>query len=183
MNDLYVTKRTKFHWKDLKHVINFVDNLTEIAQCMNAGFWMGLIRPMVHTLNKINCVQKPESAGKKSYFNVDAHKLYIYLQRYVTIVFYSTCQQKLPPVAVPRSISRCGRITLVPAKNAKVIARYCISRKNGTIQINKFSLLMAMHPYWKIGDTVPLLLYQGTRGLFLFIDEMPSRRDQATSSG
>ena len=27
MNDLYVTKRTKFHWKDLKHVINFVDNV------------------------------------------------------------------------------------------------------------------------------------------------------------
>ena len=42
MNDLYVTKRTKFHWKDLKHVINFVDNLTEIAHCLNVGFWMGL---------------------------------------------------------------------------------------------------------------------------------------------
>ena len=52
-------------------------------------------------------------------------------------------------LAVPRSISRRGRITLVPANNAKVIARYCISRKNGTIQINKFSLLVAMHPYWK----------------------------------
>ena len=61
MNDMYVTKRTKFHWKDLKHVINFVDNLTEIAQCMNAGFrmgLMGLIRPMVRTLNKTNCVHK-----------------------------------------------------------------------------------------------------------------------------
>ena len=33
-DDLYVTKRTKFHWKDLKHVINFVDNLTEIAHRM-----------------------------------------------------------------------------------------------------------------------------------------------------
>ena len=52
------TKRTKFHWKDLKHVINFVDNLKEIAQRMNAGFWMGLIRPIVHTLNKTNCVHK-----------------------------------------------------------------------------------------------------------------------------
>ena len=89
----------------------------------------------------------------------------------------------MPTVAVPGSISRRGRITLVPANNAKVIARYCISRKNGTIQINKFSLLVAMHPYWKIGDTVLLLLYQGIGGLFLFIDEMPSRRDQATSSG
>ena len=58
MNDLYVTKHTKFHSKDLKHVINFVDNLTEIAHRMNAGFWMGLIRPMVHTLNKTNCVHK-----------------------------------------------------------------------------------------------------------------------------
>ena len=58
MNDLYVTKRTKFHWMDLKHVINFVDNLTEIAHHMNAGFWMGLIRSMVHTLNKINCMHK-----------------------------------------------------------------------------------------------------------------------------
>ena len=58
MNDLYVTKRTKFHWKDLKHVINFVDNVTEIAQRMNTGFWMRLIRPMVHILNKTNCVHK-----------------------------------------------------------------------------------------------------------------------------
>ena len=58
MNDLYVTKRTKFHSKDMKLVINFVDNLTEIAHRMNAGFWMGLIRPMVHTLNKTNFVHK-----------------------------------------------------------------------------------------------------------------------------
>ena len=86
-------------------------------------------------------------------------------------------------VTVPGLISQRGRITLVPANNAKVIARYCISRRNGTIQIKKFLLLVAMHPYWKIGDTVQLLLYQGTEGLFLFIDEMPSRRDQAASSG
>ena len=58
MNDLYVTKRTKFHLKDLKHVINFVDNLTEIAQRMSARFWMGLVIPMVHTLNKTNCMHK-----------------------------------------------------------------------------------------------------------------------------
>ena len=75
---------------------------------------------------------------------------------------------KIAPVAVPGSISLRGRITLVPANNAKVIARYCISRKNGTIQINKFSLLVEMHPYCKIGDTVLLMIYQGTRGLFLF---------------
>ena len=90
---------------------------------------------------------------------------------------------QLPVVVVPGSITQHGRITLVPANNAKVIARYCISRRNGTIQINKFSLVVAMHPYRKIGDTFLLMLYQGTKGLFLFIDEMPSRRDQAASSG
>ena len=88
-----------------------------------------------------------------------------------------------PVVAVPGSISWRGRITLVSANNTKVIARYCISRRNGTIQINKFSLLVAMHSYWKIGDTVLLILYQGTGGLFVFIDEMPSHCDQAASSG
>ena len=108
---------------------------------------------------------------------------YIYLQRYVTVGFYSTFQQKLPAVAVPGLISRRGQITLVPANNAKVIARYCIFRRNGAIQINKFPLLVAMHPYWKIGDTILLMLYQGTGGLFLFIDKMPSRRDQAACSG
>ena len=180
MNDLYVTKRTKFHWKDLKHVINFVDNLTEIAQRMNAGFWMGLIRPMVHTLNKTNCVHK---TLVKSLILMLMLINYIYLQRYVTIVFYSTCQHKLPHVAVPGSISQRGRITLVPANNAKVIARYCISRRNGTIQINNFSLVMAIHPYWKIGDTLLLMLYQGIGGLFLSINDMPSRRDQVASSG
>jgi hypothetical protein len=50
----------------------------------------------------------------------------------------------------------------VPAKNAKVIARYCISRTNGTIQINRFSVVLAMHPHLKIGDTVILMLYEGT---------------------
>ena len=39
-----------------------------------------------------------------------------------------------------------------------------------------------MHPYWKIGDTVLLMIYQGTGGLFLLIDEILSRRDQAASS-
>ena len=116
MNDLYVPKHTKFHLKDLKHAINFVDNLTEIAQRMNVGFWMGLIRPMVHTLNKANCVHK---ALVKSLILMLMLINYIYLQRYVTIVFYSTCQQKLPPVAVPGSSSRRGRNTLVPANNAK----------------------------------------------------------------
>ena len=90
---------------------------------------------------------------------------------------------EIAPVAVPGSISRRGRITLVRANNAKVIARYCISRRNGTMQINKFSLVVAMHPYWKMGDTVLLMLYQGTGGFFLFINKMPSRRDQAASSG
>ena len=126
---------------------------------MNAGFGMGLIRPMVHTLNKTNCVHK---APVKSLILMLMLINYIYLQRYVTIVFYCTCQQELPPVAFPGSISRRGRITLVPANNAKVIARYCISHRNGTIQINKFSLVVAMHPHWKIGGTVLLMLYQGT---------------------
>ena len=128
MNDLYVTKRTKFHWKDLKHVINFVDNLTEMAQHMSAGFWMGLIRPMVHTLNKTNCVHK---TLVKSLIVMLMLINYIYLQRYVIIVFYSTCQQKLPPVAVPGSISRRGRVTLVPAlqkKYTSVMIRVCHSR-------------------------------------------------------
>ena len=144
MNDMYVTKCIEFHWKDLKHVLNFVDNLIEIAQRMNAGFWMGLIRPMVQTLKKTNCVRK---MLVQSLIFMLMLINYIYLRRYVTIGFYSTFQQKLPVVVVPGSISRRGRITLVPANNAKVIARYCISHRNGTIQINKFSLLVAMHPY------------------------------------
>ena len=135
---------------------------------------------MVHALNKTNYLHK--TLVQSLIFMLMVIN-YIYLQRYVTIGFYSTFQQKLPAIVVPGSISRRGRITLVPANNAKVIARYCISRRNGTIQINKFSLVVAMHPYWKIGDIVLLMLYQGTGGLFLFIDEMPSRRDQAASSG
>ena len=46
------------------------------------------------------------------------------------ISFYSTFQQKLPAIVVPGSISRRGQITRVPANNAKVIVRYCISRRN-----------------------------------------------------
>ena len=93
MNDLYVTKRTKFHWKDLKHVINFVDNLTEIAQRMNIGFWMRLIRPMVHTLNKTNCVHK---MLVKSLILMLMLINYIPLQRCVTIVFILHVNRNCP---------------------------------------------------------------------------------------
>ena len=89
----------------MKHVIKIVDNPTEIAQRMNAGFWMGLIIHMVHTLNKTNCVHK---TLVKSLILMLMVINYIYLQRYVTIGFYSTFQQKLSVVAVPGSISRRG---------------------------------------------------------------------------
>ena len=92
---------------------------------MNAGFWMGLIIPMVHTLNKTNCVHK---TLVKSLILMLMLINYIYLQQYVTIGFYSTCQQKLPTVAISGSISWRGRITLVPANNAKVIASYSLRK-------------------------------------------------------
>ena len=40
MKDLYVTKRTKFHWKDLKHVINFVDDSMDVILTTQHGFTM-----------------------------------------------------------------------------------------------------------------------------------------------
>ena len=147
---------------------------------MNVGFGMGINLPLVHTLNKTNCVNK---MLVQSLICMLLFIKYIQLQRYVTIGFYSSLQQKLPVTAVPELISWRSRIILVPAKNVKVIARYCISRTNRTIKINRFSVVLAMHPHLKIGDTVILMLYEGTGGIFLFIDEMPSRRDQATSSG
>ena len=101
----------------MKHVIKFVDNLIEITQRMNVGFWMRLIIPKMHTLNKTNCVHK---MLVKSLILMLILINYIYLQRYVTIGFYSTFQQKLPAVAVLGSISRRGRITPVPADNPQV---------------------------------------------------------------
>ena len=88
---------------------------------------------MVHTLNKTNYVHK---TLVKSLILMLMLINYIYLQRYVTIIYYSTFQQKLSAVAVPGSISQRGPITLVSANNVsannvKVIARYCISRRNG----------------------------------------------------
>ena len=82
-----------FHLKDLKHVINFVDNLTEIAHHMNAGFWMGLIIPMVHTLNKTNFVHKMQV---KSLILMLMLINYIYLQRYVTIFFILHVNRNCP---------------------------------------------------------------------------------------
>ena len=40
MNDLYVTKRTKFHRKDLKHVINFVDDSQDVILTTQHGHTM-----------------------------------------------------------------------------------------------------------------------------------------------
>src|SRR6266511_5643995 len=69
---------------------------------------MGLIIPMVHTLNKTNCVHK---TLVKTLILMLMLINYIYLQRYVTIGFYSTFQQKLPAVVVP------GRISGNPSRN------------------------------------------------------------------
>ena len=44
-------------------------------------------------------------------------------------------------------------------------------------------LFVLLHLNLTESHVVLLMLYQGTRGLFLFIDEIPSHRDQTASSG
>ena len=56
--------------------------------------------------------------------------------------------------------------------NKKFMARYIISPRIGTIHITKWEDVMAMRPHLKMGANVMLMLYEGTEGFFLFIDDI-----------
>ena len=82
-------------------------------------------------------------------------------------------QQKLPREFVPKLMPHRGPITLAVGNNKKVMSRYSISRADGRIHINSWAQVMEVLPSFKIGDNVMFMLYEGTKGLFLFIDAMP----------
>jgi hypothetical protein len=78
----------------------------------------------------------------------------------------------LPPSVVPELMPTQGPITLAIGHNKKFMARYIISPRTGNIHITKWEAVMAMRPHLKMGANVMLMLYKGTEGLFLFIDDM-----------
>ena len=82
-------------------------------------------------------------------------------------------QQKLPREVVPELMPRRGPITLAVGNNKKVMSRYSISRADGRIHINSWAQVMEVLPSLKIGDNVMFMLYESTKGLFLFMDTMP----------
>ena len=81
-------------------------------------------------------------------------------------------QQVLPPLVVPELIPSAGPITLAIGHNKRVMSSYNLSPRNGTIQIYKLDAVMVIRPQLKIGDNILLMLYEGTEGLFLFIEEV-----------
>ena len=78
----------------------------------------------------------------------------------------------LSPSVVPELMPRHGPITLAIGHNKKFMARYIISPRIGSIHITKWEAVMEMRPHLKMGANAMLMLYEGTEGLFLFIDDM-----------
>jgi hypothetical protein len=78
----------------------------------------------------------------------------------------------LPLSVVPELMPTHGPITLAIGNNNKFMARYIISPRTRNIHITKWEAVMAMHPHLKMGANVMRMLYEGTEGLFLFIDDM-----------
>ena len=52
------TSKSTFHWQDTKYLIEFADKLEDLCVILKTGSRMGLCAPLVHTLNKSNCVTK-----------------------------------------------------------------------------------------------------------------------------
>ena len=70
-------------------------------------------------------------------------------------------------------MSTCGPSILAIGHNKKFMARYIITPGIGTIHITKWEAVMEMRPHLKVGANVMLMLYEGTEGLFLCIDDIP----------
>ena len=83
-------------------------------------------------------------------------------------------QQVLPPSVVPELIPSAGPITLAIGQNKRVMSSYNLSPRNGTIINHKWNAVMEIRPQLKMGDNILLFLYEGTEGLFLFIEEVLS---------
>jgi hypothetical protein len=52
------------------------------------------------------------------------------------------------------------------------MARYIISPRTGNIHITKWEAVMAMRPHLKMGASVMLILYEGTKAFFFVIEDM-----------
>lgn len=83
-------------------------------------------------------------------------------------------QQKLPHHLLTKGMPYRGLLTLVLGLHLKLVSTYCIFPKSRRITINGWAYIMILCPNFKIGDIFMFMLYQGTLGLFLFIDAITS---------
>ena len=164
---MVVTPASKFHWKDLKHIIKFVGRLDSLTKRFHAGGQVGICVPVVHTLDRMNCIIHKNKVQSLLCLKCSQWTIASYI---VTIGLF-LFQQKLPPSVVPELMPTHGPITLA-IRHKKFMARYIISPRTGNIHITKWEAVMAMHPHMKMGANVMMMLYKGTEGLFLFIDDM-----------
>ena len=58
MSHMQSTSKSTFHWQDSKYLIEFADKLDDLCVIFKTGSRMVLCAPLVHTLNKTNCVTK-----------------------------------------------------------------------------------------------------------------------------
>ena len=53
-----VTDGTEVDWNDIHHILHFIDRLEDLVGHFNGGRPRGICVPLVHTLNRSNCVKK-----------------------------------------------------------------------------------------------------------------------------
>ena len=49
---------TEVDWDDIHKVLHFIDNLQVLVGCFNGGRPRGICVPLLHSLNRSNCVEK-----------------------------------------------------------------------------------------------------------------------------
>ena len=57
-NNSAVTDGTKVDWVDIHKFLHFIDRLEVLVGRFNGGRPHGICLPLLHTLNKSNCVEK-----------------------------------------------------------------------------------------------------------------------------
>lgn len=90
----------------------------------------------------------------------------------VTIGFF-VLHQKLPCLVVRQKMPHHGQNTLALGQNKKVMSTYSVSRIDQRILTKGWRQIMTIRPFLEIGDKVMFMLYHGTKGTFMFIDDIP----------
>ena len=144
-----VTDETEVDLDDIHKFLHFTDRLEVLVGRFNGGRPCGICVPLLHSLNRSNCVEKLTVRAVSVIYVV--HKLLL-IHSFTAAIFL---KQKLPSSIVPIQMPDHGRIRLALGHNMMFMSTYSIPLGGEKILIHGWSQIMKARPSWRTEDYVP----------------------------